>query len=171
MVKHRKRRCSIMSDSIDKKLAYLDETKEMIRQAISSKGQLINVNEPFRQYVQHINNIDTSGDVKLFATQEAMQNDKTSKKGDLAIVYRSEINNWNGSSAITSFTFPKTVTLPSARTGNCYGYAESPSTCTSTLFTVFLRLTCNRRTLALEPGTGNNREAPSSFCANGCFFH
>lgn len=62
--------------------------------------------------------------VKLFETQEEMQADETAKEGDLAVVYRSEVQNWDGTSAVTSFTFPKTVVLSSAMTGNCYGYAE-----------------------------------------------
>ena len=62
--------------------------------------------------------------VKLFETEEEMQADETAEEGDLAIVYRSEIQNYDGTSAITSFTFPKTVILSEAATGTCYGYAS-----------------------------------------------
>lgn len=65
--------------------------------------------------------------VKLFETQEEMQADETAEEGDLAVVYRSEIQNWDGTSAVTSFTFPQTVVLPSAMTGSCYGYASGSS--------------------------------------------
>lgn len=63
------------------------------------------------------------GPVKLFETAEEMQNDSDPKEGQLATVYREEVQNWDGASAITSFTFPKTVVLSSAATGFCYGYS------------------------------------------------
>lgn len=62
-----------------------------------------------------------SGDVKLFETQEEMQADKTAQEGDLAVVYRNDISNWDGQSEISGFTFPSTVVLSSSSTGRCSG--------------------------------------------------
>lgn len=59
----------------------------------------------------------TSG-AKIFETVEAMQADVTAKEGDLAVVYKSEIQNITADMEITSITFPETVTLPTAFTGN-----------------------------------------------------
>ena len=48
--------------SIEKKLAYLNETKGLIKSAIINKGQEITDETPFRDYVQKINNIETGVD-------------------------------------------------------------------------------------------------------------
>ena len=55
-----------------------------------------------------------SGDVKLFETVEEMQADENSKEGDLAVVYRSEIQNMTVDTQVQYITFPETVTLPQA---------------------------------------------------------
>lgn len=60
----------------------------------------------------------TTDGVKLFETEEAMQADTTAKEGDLAVVYRSEIRNMTVDTEVTAITFPETVTLPTAFTGN-----------------------------------------------------
>ena len=57
-----------------------------------------------------------SGDVKLFETEEEMQADTDAKEGDLAVVYRSEIQNMTADTQTQYITFPETVTLPSAIT-------------------------------------------------------
>ena len=59
----------------------------------------------------------TSG-VKLFETQEEMQADTTAKEGDLAVVYRSEIQNMTADTQTQHITFPETVTLQEAFSGN-----------------------------------------------------
>ena len=61
-----------------------------------------------------------SGDVKLFETEEEMQSDTTAKEGDLAVVYRIEIQNATVDSKFQVATFPETVVLNSAITD----YAE-----------------------------------------------
>lgn len=145
-------------ETIEKKLAYLDETKQMIGNALITKGQIINNETPFRDYVQKVLDIQTgydtrdatavasevlkgktfynaqgkvegtlvpkTGEVKKFATIKEMQSDANAQEGDLALVYESNIGPWNGSDTITSLTFPKTVILPQAETGSCYGYAS-----------------------------------------------
>lgn len=57
-----------------------------------------------------------SGDVKLFETQEEMQQDPNANEGDLAVVYREEIQNMTADSQTQFLTFPETVTLPEAFT-------------------------------------------------------
>ena len=53
-----------------------------------------------------------SGDVKLFETVEQMQQDPEAREGDLAIVYRNEINNMQEDSVFSSITCPNIVILP-----------------------------------------------------------
>ena len=60
----------------------------------------------------------SNGDVKLFETVEEMQADENSKEGDLAVVYRSEIQNMTISTQTQYITFPETVTLPEAITSS-----------------------------------------------------
>ena len=62
-----------------------------------------------------------SGGVKQFATEEEMNADENPSEGDLAVVYREDLQAWDGSSKIMALTFPKTVVLSSASTGRCYG--------------------------------------------------
>lgn len=56
----------------------------------------------------------TTEGVKLFETIEEMQDDSTAEEGDLAVVYKSEIQNATASSQFQVATFPATVVLPSA---------------------------------------------------------
>ena len=63
----------------------------------------------------------TSGGVKLFETEEEMQADNTAKEGDLAVVYRNEVNNMTADTQTQYITFPETVTLPEAFTGSAFG--------------------------------------------------
>lgn len=51
------------NESIEKKLAYLNETKGLIKSAIINKGQELTNETPFRDYVQKINNIETGVDI------------------------------------------------------------------------------------------------------------
>ena len=60
----------------------------------------------------------TIGQVKLFETVEEMNADDTAKDGDLAIVYKSEIQNMTATTQTQYITFPETVTLPEAFTGS-----------------------------------------------------
>ena len=59
---------------------------------------------------------EVSVGTKLFETEEEMQADKSAKEGDLAVVYRSGINNMTADTQAQYITFPETVTLPSAIT-------------------------------------------------------
>ena len=58
----------------------------------------------------------SSGQIKLFETQEEMQADDTAKLGDLAIVYKNEIQNMTVDTQTQYITFPETVVLPEAIT-------------------------------------------------------
>ena len=71
------------------------------------------------QFDQEILSIETgSGDipVKLFETQEQMQADPDANEGDLAVVYRNEINNATVDSQFQVAKFQTTVVLPTAIT-------------------------------------------------------
>lgn len=84
----------------------------------------------------------TSG-VKLFETQEAMQNDSSAKEGDKAVVYRQELQPVDLTSEFRKATFPKTIILSEAITDyidlsfravdessgyfECYGNLDSSS--------------------------------------------
>lgn len=59
----------------------------------------------------------TDYNVKLFETEEEMQADSTAKEGDLAVVYRKEIQNMTSDTQTQYITFPETVTLPTAQGG------------------------------------------------------
>lgn len=69
----------------------------------------------------------TSG-VKLFETQEEMQADESAKEGDLAVVYRSEIQNMTADTQTQYITFPETVILSEAFTNLTMGMIMPVST-------------------------------------------
>ena len=58
--------------------------------------------------------------VKLFETEEEMQADSTAQEGDLAVVYRDEIQNMTVDTQTQYITFPETVVLPEAFVGDAY---------------------------------------------------
>lgn len=58
--------------------------------------------------------------VKLFETIEDMNSDETAKEGDLAIVYRNEIQNMKADTQTQYITFPETVVLSKAFTDTAY---------------------------------------------------
>ena len=100
-----------LQDNLD----YLNNTKQIIKQSIINKGQSISDTDTFRSYADKISAIETGkGDVKLFETEEAMQADTKAEEGDLAIVYKNEVNNVTADSRFQYVTFPETVTLPTA---------------------------------------------------------
>lgn len=71
-------------------------------------------------------NVQAEG-IKQFDTIENMQADTTAEEGDLAVVYRRDVQNMNASSVLTSMTFPKTVVLPNPVTSSAYGYIRGDS--------------------------------------------
>lgn len=68
-------------------------------------------------------NIPQTGDVpvKLFKTEEEMRADATAKEGDLAVVYRSEVQAFKEDTQTQFITFPETVVLDTAFTDNING--------------------------------------------------
>lgn len=62
----------------------------------------------------------TTSGVKLFETEEEMQADSTAQEGDLAVVYREEIQNMTADTQTQYITFPETVTLPEAFASDVY---------------------------------------------------
>lgn len=69
-----------------------------------------------------------SGQIKLFETVEEMQADSSSQEGDLAIVYREEIQNMTADTQTQYITFPETITLPEAFTDSVYGRLRAVDT-------------------------------------------
>lgn len=66
------------------------------------------------------------GDVKLFETIAGMQADPNPQEGDLAIVYREEMQPITEESEFDSCIFPNTVILDTAFSGNINGEFRSP---------------------------------------------
>jgi surface protein len=114
---------------INTDLETLKTVRDNMKTALASKGQAVDTD--IREYVQAIYNIETggggSGDVKLFTTVQAMQADSSAQDGDLAIVYRSEIANWQENTESSKLHFPDSVTLPSAITDYIMGYFQPVS--------------------------------------------
>ena len=65
--------------------------------------------------------LESTSGVKLFETTEDMQNDENPQEGDLAVVYREEIQNMTADTQTQYITFPETVTLPEAFTDSVRG--------------------------------------------------
>ena len=72
--------------------------------------------EDIKTQIQNLPEAGGSGNIKQFATQEEMQADTTAKEGDLAIVYRNEVQNATVDSRFQTATFPETVVLDNAMT-------------------------------------------------------
>ena len=101
----------------------LSEFLTDIADAIRTKKE---TSEPIaaENFDTEILNLETGGvgDVKLFATEEEMQADENPKEGDLAVVYRNEIQNMTESSVFTGLSFKNTIVLDTAITGSEYAY-------------------------------------------------
>lgn len=104
-------------DSFNQKLERISSAKEAIKTSLTNKG--MSPSDNIEDYAQIIDSIESgSGDVKLFATEEEMQADTTAKEGDLAIVYRNEVQNVTVDSKFQTATFPDTVVLDTAITSS-----------------------------------------------------
>lgn len=94
----------------------------------TNKERLQDNNAELQNIKTEIDNLpDFGGDVKLFKTVEEMQEDENPHEEDLAVVYREELHNWDGTTAITQLTFPSTVVLTAQATGSCYGWGSGSS--------------------------------------------
>lgn len=99
----------------------LQDARDNMKTALENKG--MTVTNDIRTYANAIANIPSgsgSGDVKLFDTVEHMQADPNPSEGDLAVVYREEITAVTEESEFDSCTFPNTVVLDEAFTGDIY---------------------------------------------------
>lgn len=76
--------------------------------------------EDIKTQIQNLPEAGGSGGIKQFSTIEEMQADPNAKEGDLAIVYRNEVQNATVDSKFQVATFPDTVVLDNAMTD----YAE-----------------------------------------------
>jgi len=100
----------------------LQDARDDMKTALENKG--MTVTNDIRTYANAIANIPSgsgSGDVKLFDTVEHMQADPNPSLGDLAVVYRNEIQPVTEESEFDSCTFPNEVVLDEAFTGDIYG--------------------------------------------------
>lgn len=105
--------------TLNEQLTELQTTRDNMKVALEDKGQI--VTNDIRTYAEAISNM-SSGGIKLFETEEEMQADETAEEGDLAVVYRSEMQNMTEASVITTMTFPETIVLSSAVTSSSYAY-------------------------------------------------
>ena len=100
-------------DIVMQKIDYLDDTKHQIKDAIIEKGQQIEDNDPFRDYVEKIKEL-TTGDIRLFNTIDEMNNDQKPKKdGDLAVVYNRTLEPITNAITFGSIEIPKVINIGS----------------------------------------------------------
>ena len=106
--------------TLNDKLNLIKDARDDIQTALAGKGQV--VGKDIRDYAEAVANIEGgSGDVKLFDTVEHMQQDETAQEGDLAVVYREEIQPVTGESEFDSCIFPNEVVLSEAFTDSISG--------------------------------------------------
>ena len=105
-----------MSTELETKLSQILEEKQnkIIPENIKKGVQIFDVIGTYEGNKQ-----STIG-VKLFETQEEMQQDPNANEGDLAVVYREEIQNMTADTQTQFLTFPETVILPQALTESYY---------------------------------------------------
>ena len=72
--------------SLDGKIDYLQETKQLLKQAIEAKGQEIGENDTFRSYADKIASIET-GEAKVFSSVEEMEAHTDLPNNTKAIVF------------------------------------------------------------------------------------
>ena len=105
---------------INNDLETLKTARDNMKTALEGKGQT--VTKDIRTYAAAISNIPTGGgDVKLFETVEEMQLDPSPNEGDLAVVYRNEIQPVTGDSEFSSCIFPNEVVLDEVFTDSISG--------------------------------------------------
>lgn len=57
--------------AITDKLSYLQETKELLRDVINSKGGMLTESDPFRDYVDAVESIEGGAVIQLPVSEEA----------------------------------------------------------------------------------------------------
>ena len=106
-------------------LETIKTARDNMKTALEGQGQT--VTKDIRTYAQAIANISGGGssDVKLFDTIEHMQQDPNAQDGDLAVVYREELQPVTEESEFDSCVFPNEVVLDEAFTGSISGSFRS----------------------------------------------
>lgn len=101
----------------------MSKLKDDLTQILQEKQEKI-IPENIKKDVQIFDVVGTlesgTSGVKLFETQEEMQADESAKEGDLAVVYRNEVQNMTAETETQCITFPETVTLPGAFESSVY---------------------------------------------------
>ena len=101
----------------------MSKLKDDLTQILQEKQEKI-IPENIKKDVQIFDVVGTlesgTSGVKLFETQEEMQADESAKEGDLAVVYRSEVQNMTAETETQYISFPETVTLPEAFESSVY---------------------------------------------------
>lgn len=95
--------------TIDAQLSYLEETKKQLQLALSEKGQPIDNNVPFRDYVDTINNLST---VKIYKSKEDMEADTSSSDKTLCLIYNDNRINPEYNTTFNYIWLPRKVTVP-----------------------------------------------------------
>ena len=101
----------------------MSKLKDDLTQILQEKQEKI-IPENIKKDVQIFDVVGTlesgTSGVKLFETQEEMQADESAKEGDLAVVYRSEVQNMTAETETQYISFPETVTLPGVFESSVY---------------------------------------------------
>ena len=116
-------------DNVMRKIDYLDDTKQQIKDAIIEKGQQIEDDDPFREYVDKIKEL-SNGDIRLFNTIDEMNSDqKPKKENDLAVVYNRTLEPITANISFGSIVIPKIFHLGSIseNSRNFFAYNSSSS--------------------------------------------
>ena len=102
-----------MANEIDNKLDYLNETKNLIKEAIINKGQEVLDTDTFRSYAEKINNIENldTTNAKIFASEEEMNQDDKVYIGKKAVLYNRNIVDINREDNIDNILIPESFTL------------------------------------------------------------
>lgn len=112
-------------DNVMRKIDYLDDTKQQIKEAIIEKGQQIEDDDPFREYVDKIREL-SNGDIRLFNTIEEMNSDQKPKKdGDLAVVYNKTLEPLTNSISFGAIVIPKVINIGSISSNDRHLYAHN----------------------------------------------
>lgn len=107
------------NESIEKKLAYLNETKGLIKSAIINKGQEITDETPFRDYVQKIDNIETGVDTSdATATSDDIVKNKTAYVNGEKVTGNLKDYRTSGEEAVVDYQISVEKNEPAAGYGN-----------------------------------------------------
>lgn len=109
-----------MSNVLIENLQTIKDARDSIKTAIENKGAT-GITDDITTYANLIDNISGggSGDIKLFETIEEMQEDPNPQEGDLAVVYKEEIQPVTEESEFNNCILSNTIILDEAFTESC----------------------------------------------------